>query len=98
MVGRWNLPSASIGRRLARATSATYTTPVTSAADDGRRFRVVYRNPKKIAYEHYSVSRVSLNGKDLKEIELNRKGALIARDVLVKLARKTDNTIVVTLE
>ena len=59
---------------------------------------IIYKNPKKIAYEHYCVSRVTLNGQELKEVELQKKGVLIPRDLLLKTARKTKNSIVVTLE
>lgn len=61
-------------------------------------FEIVYRNPKKIPYEHYCVSRVTLNGQPLKEVELDKKEVLIARELLQKIARKPKNQIVVTLE
>ena len=60
--------------------------------------KVIYRNPKKIAYEHYYLAKVSLNGKELKEIDLNKKEALIPRDLFLKRTRKSDNLLVVTLE
>ena len=59
---------------------------------------VIYRNPKKIPYEHYCVSRVTVNGQVLKEVELQKKGVLISRELLLKTARKTKNEIVVILE
>lgn len=59
---------------------------------------IIYRNAKKIPYEHYCVSRVTLNGQPLKEVELQKKEVLIPRELLLKIARKTKNQIVVTLE
>ncbi len=64
----------------------------------GRPVKVTYRNLKKIAYEHYYLAKIMLNGKELKEIELNKKEALIPRDLFLKRARKSDNLLVVTLE
>ena len=59
---------------------------------------IIYRNPKKITYEHYCVSSVLVNGQPLKEVELQKKGVLIRRDLLLKTARKLKNQIVVMLE
>lgn len=64
----------------------------------GRSVRVVYRNPKKIPYENYCVTKIVLNGKELKAVELNKKEALIPRELFLKATRKSDNIIVVTLE
>ena len=64
----------------------------------GKRLKVSYRNPKRIPYEHTCVSRISMNGKELKTVELNKKGALIPRDILLRYARKSENLITVTLE
>lgn len=64
----------------------------------GRRVRVVYRNMKKIGYEHYGVTKASLNGRELKGLELNRKEVLIPRDVFLKAGRSGDNTLLITLE
>ena len=64
----------------------------------GRRIKVVYRNLKRIAYEHYYVTKVLLNGKELKGLELNKKEVLIPKDLFLKNSRKTDNTFIVTLE
>lgn len=63
-----------------------------------RSLEIIYRNPKKIAYEHYCVSRVTVNGRPLKGVELQKKEILIPRELLLKIARKTKNQIVVTLE
>ena len=59
---------------------------------------ITYRNPKKIPYEHYCISNVSVNGQPLKEAELQKKSVLIRRDLLLKTARKLKNQIVVMLE
>jgi len=64
----------------------------------GRRFTVTYKNPKKLPYEHYCVTRVAVNGKELKNLELNKKEVLIPRETLLRVSRKSANTIVVTLE
>lgn len=64
----------------------------------GIRLRIVYRNPKKIAYEHYCVSRVEINGREVKGLDLNRKEVLIPRETLAKLTKKTGNTVTVALE
>ncbi len=63
-----------------------------------KRIRVVYRNPKKIPYEHTCISKVVMNQKDLKNVELNKKEVLIPRTIFLKNARKSLNTILVTLE
>ena len=65
---------------------------------EGRRLKVVYRNPKKIAYEHYCVSKVTLNGKDLPDLLLNQKEVLVPKAVFLKGSRTTENTLVVHLE
>ncbi len=64
----------------------------------GKKIKVVYRNPKKIAYEYYGVSKVSINGKDLKNIELNKQEVLLPKSVLLNNLRKKENIILVTLE
>lgn len=68
----------------------------TSFAD--KRVRVIYRNPKQIPYQHYYVSKVVLNGKEIKELELNKKEVVIPREIFLKLAKKTGNQLVVSLE
>ncbi len=62
------------------------------------RISVTYRNTKKIPYEHYCVTKVVMNGRELKGLELNKKEVLIGRDLFLKHARKSDNSILVTLE
>src|SRR3989338_6914042 len=62
-----------------------------------RRLEVVYRNPKKISYEHYFIAKIAVNGKELKGLERNRKEALIRKESFVRLARKNENTLTVTL-
>ena len=64
----------------------------------GRRVRVTYRNLKKIPYEHYCITRITVNGKELKDVELNRKEARIPRDLFLKIARKPLNLLVISLE
>lgn len=64
----------------------------------GRPIKVVYQNRKKIPYEHYCVARISLNGRELKEVALNKKEALVPRKLFLKLARKSDNILLVILE
>ncbi|HTL71123.1 MAG TPA: cellobiose phosphorylase [Candidatus Eisenbacteria bacterium] len=64
----------------------------------GKRLRVVYRNTKKIPYGHYCVARVTVNGRDLKGVELNHKEILIPRSVLVSAASKNENLVLVCLE
>ncbi len=64
----------------------------------GKRLQIVYQNPKKMAYEHYHICKVDLNGKELKGLSLNLKHVLIPRDVLLGQAKKPLNQIVVTLE
>ncbi len=63
-----------------------------------RRFRIIYKNPKRIAYEHYYVSKISLNGKPLEGVELHKKEALIKKELLLKYSKKSLNQIIVTLE
>ena len=63
-----------------------------------KKIKVLYRNPKKISYEHYCVTKVSINNKVIKGLELNKKEVLIKKDVLLKNTRKVGNTILVTLE
>lgn len=63
-----------------------------------KRIKVVYLNPKKIPYEHYCISRVSMNGKELKNIELHKKEVLIKRELFLRCARKSVNVVSVTLE
>ncbi len=64
----------------------------------GKTVRVIYRNQKKIPYEHYFISKVALNGRELKEIELQRKEVLIKRELFLKHSKKSGNVILVTLE
>jgi cellobiose phosphorylase len=68
----------------------------TSFAD--KMLSIVYRNPKKLPHEPLCVSRLTLNGQPLKEVELQKKEVLIPRELLLKHCRKTKNEIVVTLE
>lgn len=63
----------------------------------GKRVEVVYRNPQRLGYERYHVTKLQLNGRELKEIELGKKEALIGRAFFLKHARKNLNTLVVTL-
>lgn len=63
-----------------------------------RRLQVSYRNPKRIGYEHYYVTKVVMNGKELKGLELNQKEVVIPREIFLKHSRKTLNSIHVTLE
>lgn len=64
----------------------------------GRRLKIIYQNPKRVSYEHYCVTKVSMNGKELKGLELNKKEVLIPLELLLKSTRKSDNSLVVTLE
>jgi cellobiose phosphorylase len=64
----------------------------------GKKIQVIYRNPKRIPYEHYCISKILLNGKELKGVELNKPEVTIGRELLVKNARKLLNQIIVTLE
>ena len=59
---------------------------------------VIYRNRKKIPYEHTFISKVTLNGRELKELELQKKEVLIKRELFLKYSKKSGNQIVVTLE
>ncbi len=63
-----------------------------------KKVKVIYRNPKKISYEHYGITKLTLNGKELKGIELNQHEVLIRRDLFLKNSRKLANTFVATLE
>ena len=63
-----------------------------------KKIKIVYRNPKRIPYEHYCITKIMLNGKELKDIELNKKEVLIKKEILLKRCRKTDNSLVLTLE
>ncbi len=64
----------------------------------GQQYKVVYVNSKKLSYEYYTISKVSLNGKDLKELPLHQKEVLISKETLLKSAKKSGNVIRVTLE
>jgi cellobiose phosphorylase len=64
----------------------------------GKKIQVIYRNPKRIPYEHYCISKILLNGRELKGVELNKPEVTIGREILVKNARKLLNQIIVTLE
>lgn len=59
---------------------------------------VIYRNRKKIPHEQYFISKVTLNGRELKELELEKKEVLIKKDLFLKYSKKSGNEIVVTLE
>ncbi len=59
---------------------------------------VTYRNTKKLALERAYVTRVTLNGQELKGLELNKKHVLIPRSTLLKTTKKNANQIIVTLE
>ena len=59
---------------------------------------VIYRNRKKIPHEQYFISKVTLNGRELKELELEKKEVLIKKDLFLKYSKKSANEIVVTLE
>lgn len=63
-----------------------------------KKVKVIYRNPKKIPYEHYCITKLTLNGKELKGVELNKHEVLIRRDLFLKNSRKLANTFVATLE
>ncbi len=65
---------------------------------EGRRIKVVYRNPKKLAYEHYCVTKVTLNGKELQGLELHQKEVLIPKKIFLKYSRVSENTLQVTIE
>jgi cellobiose phosphorylase len=64
----------------------------------GKRLRVVYKNPKKISYEHSCITRVTLNGKLLKNVELNRAEVTIPKNFFLQNAGRPLNEIIVTLE
>ena len=64
----------------------------------GKALTIKYLNPKKIDYDHYYISRVMLNGKELKEVELQKKETLIKRELLLQHAEKSKNLLTVTLE
>ncbi len=64
----------------------------------GYPLQVIYKNSKKIPYEHYCISKVTVNGKEPRNTELNKKEVLIRKEIFLKLARKSANIIVVTLE
>lgn len=63
-----------------------------------KKITVTYRNPKKIPHEHTCVTRILMNGKNLEGVELNKKEALIPRELFLKSAKKTENHLVVSLE
>ncbi len=65
---------------------------------ESRRLKVVYKNPKKIAYEHYCVTSVTLNGKELQGLLLNQKEVLVPKEIFLKHSRNSENTLVVGLE
>ncbi len=64
----------------------------------GRKICVVYRNPKRISYDHYCVTKVLMNGKELKGLGLGQKEVLIPKELFQKHSRKIENLFVVTLE
>ena len=61
-------------------------------------FTVTYLNTKKLSYEHYVISKVSINAKDYKDFAPHQKEILISKETLARLGRKSGNTIRVTLE
>ncbi len=63
-----------------------------------KRIKVSYRNPKKMPYEHYCITKVTLNGKELRGLALNQKEVLIKREILSSLFKRSLNVITVTLE
>ena len=63
----------------------------------GKTLYVTYKNPKKISYEFYCVKKVSVDGKELKNLDTNKQEALIPREVFLK-SSKSVHPIVVTLE
>lgn len=64
-----------------------------------RKIRVAYKNPMKIPYEHYCITKIVLNGKEIKNLALNQKEVVIKRSVLSGLLlKKSLNLITVTLE
>lgn len=64
----------------------------------GRPIRVAYRNAKKISYDHAHLTKVTLNGKELKGLALGGKEVVIPKEIFLSSSRKADNTLVVTLE
>ena len=64
----------------------------------GKALTIIYKNSKKIPYEHTCISQVTINDQPLKEVTLQKKEVLIPRELLLKTARKLKNTITVTLE
>ncbi len=38
-----------------------------------RNIRIIYRNPKKIGFEHYCITKLTINKKEIKNIDLNKK-------------------------
>lgn len=64
----------------------------------GKRLKVIYRNTKRLSYEHYCVSRVEINGRELTGLDLHKKEVLILREHLLRACKKNDNTILVELE
>jgi len=64
----------------------------------GKKIIVTYRNPKKIPYEYYGIKKVTLNGKELKNLDLNKQEVLVPKEFLLHNARKRENTLIVTLE
>jgi len=69
-----------------------------SASFADKKIKVIYKNPKKIGYEHYFITRAEINGKELKNLEPNKKELVISRDLLLKQTHRSDNIITVTLE
>jgi cellobiose phosphorylase len=63
-----------------------------------KRIRVIYKNAKRIPYEHYCITKVVVNGKPLENLDLNKKDVAIRRDLLLRSCRKRTNVILVTLE
>lgn len=64
----------------------------------GKRLKIVYRNSKRLSYEHYCVSRVEINGRELTALDLHKKEVLILREHLLRACKRNDNTLTVELE
>ncbi|MCG3176528.1 MAG: hypothetical protein MOGMAGMI_01484 [Candidatus Omnitrophica bacterium] len=64
----------------------------------GKRLKVIYRNAKRLSYEHYCVSRVDINGREITGLDLHKKEVLILRETLLRSCKKNENTVLVELE
>ena len=63
----------------------------------GKTLHITYKNPKKISYEFYCVKKVSVDGKELKNLEPNKQEVTLPREMLVRSSRPV-HSIVVILE